>query len=127
MSKEFLQENAGDLYPQEYASDITENPLRSQLDSARIDELTTGLLKSIIERHPENQTSDSQVCIPLPSSELLVGISNSIANREAEKLLLDPSAQQSLNESMSGSSLLALELDPLEHDVALGVHPTIAC
>ncbi|KAJ2815669.1 hypothetical protein GGI24_005973, partial [Coemansia furcata] len=108
-SQEFLQENVSNFRAPEDIYDTTDNPLRQQQEPRRVDALMSGQLQDIIKQNPENSGSTGQAQLPLPSSELLSSISNSIARREAEKLAqqLAP-GQQSLSEAMSGSSLLAL-------------------
>ncbi|KAJ2818618.1 hypothetical protein FBU31_005810, partial [Coemansia sp. 'formosensis'] len=108
-SQEFLQENVSNFRAPEDIYDTTDNPLRQQQEPRRVDALMSGQLQDIIKQNPEDSGSIGQAQLPLPSSELLSSISNSIARREAEKLSqqLAP-GQQSLSEAMSGSSLLAL-------------------
>ncbi|KAJ2885966.1 hypothetical protein H4R27_001018 [Coemansia aciculifera] len=108
-SREFLQENVSEFQAPEDVYSTTENPLRRQQEPKRVDKLMSGQLQDIIKQYPEDSDSADQAQLPLPSSELLSSISNSIARREAEKLSqqLAP-GQRSLNEAMSGSSLLAL-------------------
>ncbi|KAJ2735377.1 hypothetical protein IW152_001603 [Coemansia sp. BCRC 34962] len=108
-SHEFLQENDSGLHAPEDIYSTTENPLRRQLEPRRVDTLMSGQLQEIIGQHPEPLDAVDQAQLPLPSSELLSSISNSIARQEAERLSQQRvSKQQSLSESMSGSSLLAL-------------------
>ncbi|KAJ1965248.1 hypothetical protein GGI12_000898 [Dipsacomyces acuminosporus] len=120
-AKEFLVEQP-DAHIPENLQDVTENPLRQTADKDRMARLLSGPLKTAIEKHPkENEACTSEgakdvykastlplpLPLPLPSSELLECISGSIAKEEACMLSpQEPSA--SLNESMSGSALLAL-------------------
>ncbi|KAJ2463810.1 hypothetical protein GGI03_003611 [Coemansia sp. RSA 2337] len=108
-SREFLQENVSEFQAPEDVYSTTENPLRRQKEPRRVDELMSGQLQDIIAQYPEDPDAADQAQLPLPSSELLSSISNSIARREAEKLSQQIApGQRSLNEAMSGSSLLAL-------------------
>ncbi|KAJ2023367.1 hypothetical protein IWW57_004143 [Coemansia sp. S610] len=108
-SHEFLQENDSGLHAPEDIYSTAENPLRRQQEPRRVDTLMSGQLQEIIGRYPEPLDAAGQAQLPLPSSELLSSISNSISRQEAERLSQQRAPeQQSLSESMSGSSLLAL-------------------
>ncbi|KAJ2746653.1 hypothetical protein GGI20_001154 [Coemansia sp. BCRC 34301] len=107
-SKEFLQEDVGQLHPSEDAYSVAENPLRQQPDPSQVRKLMSNYLQDVIDQYPDEADEGNQARLPLPSSELLASISNSIGRSEAEKLMRESPTRQSLNEVMSGSSLLAL-------------------
>ncbi|KAI9501598.1 hypothetical protein GGI25_004011 [Coemansia spiralis] len=109
-SSEFLEERPdGSLRCPEDMADLTDNPMRNAVDQEMLKRMLAKPLLRAVADHPESQMAD-QTQHPLPSSELLRCISQSIARLEASKPPLDcPGGQEiSISECMSGSSLLAL-------------------
>ncbi|KAI8324958.1 hypothetical protein GQ54DRAFT_295786 [Martensiomyces pterosporus] len=101
-AREFLSEQPR-VHVSEDMRNITENPLRRKADNDRLAKLLSGPLKAAIERCSE-EADEMASPLPLPSSELLGCINKAVVGEEAS----GSTELQSLNESMSGSALLAL-------------------
>ncbi|KAJ1934537.1 hypothetical protein GGF37_006328, partial [Kickxella alabastrina] len=101
--------NAHSVDTPDDVSSMTENLLRNQSGINRLSALMTGPLKKAVLQYPdEERDADAQDTplpqLPLPSSELLRCICRSVAENEASR----PPQYPSLNEQLSGSSLLAM-------------------
>ncbi|KAJ1893366.1 hypothetical protein LPJ66_005806 [Kickxella alabastrina] len=110
------QSNAHSVDTPDDVSSMTENLLRNQSGIDRLSALMTGPLKKAVLQYPdEERDADAQDTplpqLPLPSSELLRCICRSVAENEASR----PPQHPSLNEQLSGSSLLAMGVLLQEH------------
>ncbi|KAJ1845114.1 hypothetical protein LPJ73_004957 [Coemansia sp. RSA 2703] len=112
--KDIISEEPGESIIPDDIHSITENPLRNQSGHNRLEQLQAGPLEAAIlnfpiesrNLNPDLDSEQSPLQTPLPSSDLLDCISRTIAQAEASRS--SPPQSPLLNESLGGSSLLAL-------------------
>ncbi|KAJ2738472.1 hypothetical protein H4R23_001122 [Coemansia sp. Cherry 401B] len=100
-SCEFLSEAAGEVRAPESLDDFVKPSSRAALSPEVMKTARMGLLKQALQAFPKEAFEHTEP-LPLPSSELLTCIGDSIARDEAG----DPNSE--LSDHMNGSSLLAM-------------------
>ncbi|KAJ1741643.1 hypothetical protein LPJ78_002910 [Coemansia sp. RSA 989] len=100
-SREFLSEKSGMVREPEDLSQMKENPARLKPEDCEPHMFLSSPFAQMLKEFPDDGSQD----LPLPSSDLLRTISNTISRAEARAF--KPEAANH-SESMNGSSLLAL-------------------
>ncbi|KAJ2453863.1 hypothetical protein EV183_001933 [Coemansia sp. RSA 2336] len=100
-SHEFLSEKSGMVREPEDLSQMKENPARLWPEDCEPHMFLSSPFAQALEEFPDDESQD----LPLPSSDLLRTISNTISRAEAQDSKLEAA---DYSESMNGSSLLAL-------------------